>query len=461
MNLYDFQAIGARWLTTQKGWNNTIGGLIGYDVGLGKTATAIAAVNDEPIGCERVLVITRLVLKNQWVGEIIKWEGIIKGQITHELGEDFDGILRVRLYKNGTKYRTYFVTHYEQFTNKHRHKNRLVGSQYDALILDEAHNTKNRKAQRTKNIKRIRARLKIGLSGTLVPEKAHDLWSLLNWLDPKEFSSYWSFVYLYCEVETGFNRGKKYDKVLGLSPEEDQRRSFAEKVAPYLTIKNYDDVGVELPPTPDPFDVWLKMEPSQEKIYKKIEKESVLELSTIDLDTEDLGNGYGRLDLTAFEDNQTLLLAKARFIYEHQAASNIGRYSEKAADAKIEWLKAYLEDGGPPAVIFATYNKTVEAIELILKKYKRDDFFVGTYAKYSEGSNLQHFNHMILVDLPFSLKQYTQALGRIRRMGQTKTTFVHRLMLEDTVDKRVMDLVDGKKTDVETLYEYVKEIKNG
>ena len=63
----------------------------------------------------------------------------------------------------------------------------------------------------------------------------------------------------------------------------------------------------------------------------------------------------------------------------------------------------------------------------------------------ASGMNLTIANHAIFVHpiLAASQEQYTQwetqAIGRIRRYGQQRTCFIHRLVVENTVDQRIIE----------------------
>lgn len=61
------------------------------------------------------------------------------------------------------------------------------------VIADEVHRAKNRDAQQTQSLKRIITAHKLGLSGTPADNRPDDLWSILNWLYPRTYSSYWNF----------------------------------------------------------------------------------------------------------------------------------------------------------------------------------------------------------------------------------------------------------------------------
>jgi hypothetical protein len=94
----------------------------------------------------------------------------------------------------------YYIMHYHAlpllsfFDKVQLGRNALV---WDHIIADEAHLIKNRKAERTKILKRQKARKKTAVSGTPADDKPLDIWSVLNWLDRSKYSSYWRFYNTY------------------------------------------------------------------------------------------------------------------------------------------------------------------------------------------------------------------------------------------------------------------------
>ena len=61
------------------------------------------------------------------------------------------------------------------------------------VIADEVHKAKNRKARQTVALKKIKAKHKLGLSGTPIINRPDELWSLLNLMFPKHYRSYLRF----------------------------------------------------------------------------------------------------------------------------------------------------------------------------------------------------------------------------------------------------------------------------
>ena len=150
-----YQWAGAYFLARREG------ALLGDEVGLGKTATAILACIEIKAGA--VLLIVPLRHKAFWVQEIIKVEqAMSRMPITITTEETVYGPL-VRV----GAHRVYTLAHYEQFRDgkmldaQHRpiptwQAEAYLKVHWDAVIIDEAHRIKNRKAQRTRWIKKLR-----------------------------------------------------------------------------------------------------------------------------------------------------------------------------------------------------------------------------------------------------------------------------------------------------------------
>jgi SNF2 family DNA or RNA helicase len=97
----------------------------------------------------------------------------------------------------------YFVCHWdvlariEEINQKSRSGKPLIT--WAHIIADEVHLAKNRKAQRTLELKRTATLYKTGLTGNPADDKPTDLWSILHWLYPRRFSSYWRFYNNYVQ----------------------------------------------------------------------------------------------------------------------------------------------------------------------------------------------------------------------------------------------------------------------
>lgn len=166
---------------------------------------------------------------------------------------------------------------------------------WGAIIVDEAHQTlsgatgniKKQSAQRQGlGLLEVKADgLRIALSGTPFRGKHENLWGILNWLAPKDFTSYWNWVgdhfQMYVDPMTN---ARIVDGV------RDQEK-FAKSIAPYVLRRTKSEVAPELPRklyggTPlifrdgsrGPVAVWLEMEGQQKKNYEQMVKSAMADL---------------------------------------------------------------------------------------------------------------------------------------------------------------------------------------
>ncbi len=82
---------------------------------------------------------------------------------------------------------------------------------FSAVVADEVHAIANRNSKTKSSLASIKTYSKLGLSGTPCGDKPWQLWSILNWLDPERYSSYWTFVNRYVEEEYEIVKRKKRD----------------------------------------------------------------------------------------------------------------------------------------------------------------------------------------------------------------------------------------------------------
>lgn len=86
-----------------------------------------------------------------------------------------------------------------------QHLKYLMSLHPQILIIDECHYIKNRKAQRTKNCKKLSRKIphRIAISGTPLTNRPSELFPTLNILHPKKFRSFWKFAFRYCGPRHG------------------------------------------------------------------------------------------------------------------------------------------------------------------------------------------------------------------------------------------------------------------
>ena len=133
---------------------------------------------------------------------------------------------------------------------------------------------------------------------------------------------------------------------------------------------------------------------------------------------------------------------------------------------KIDWLKDFLQDTDEVVSIFYTYNVELHSLEELCKELGKKYIVINgkTKDKYSlindggyevvlgqfqamsealDGLHL-HCHIEVFFSMPESSLHYTQAIGRIDRIGQTKVPMYYFLIMEHTLDEIIMSNIENK-----------------
>jgi SNF2 family DNA or RNA helicase len=149
------------------------------------------------------------------------------------------------------------------------------------VIADEAHKAKNRKSAMARNLKRIKpipAPWKTALTGSPVTSKPHDFWSVLNWLYPMKYTSFWRFYKQYVDYEVVYPQG--FHKVLGIIP--GREKQFLAEINRFYSRHLKRDQCCEhhpngvmpwLPDAPRYERIYVELKPEQRKAYDQMNKD--------------------------------------------------------------------------------------------------------------------------------------------------------------------------------------------
>lgn len=74
----------------------------------------------------------------------------------------------------------------------------------------------------------------------------------------------------------------------------------------------------------------------------------------------------------------------------------------------------------------------------------------------AKGLNLIEATHVLLVEPILNLGEELQAIGRIHRIGQTRKTYVHRFMVKNTIEERIVDFLKSSQTSRNGLEDHSK-----
>jgi SNF2 family DNA or RNA helicase len=329
------------------------------------------------------------------------------------------------------------------------------------IIADECHKMQNRKALMTQALKRLQAQVRTGLSGTPITGSPDKYWSVMNWMYPREFTSYWSFYKQYVDYEIIQPQG--YFKIKG-PKNEDQ---LLERVEPFYVrhlkkeqcCPNHPQ-GV-MPWLPDKVysTVWVDLDPKQRRAYDQMKRDMIAWVN----DQED-----------------TPLVARAavsqlarlqQFADSHANVTDDGTVVLCEPSSKLDALMELLEDNpGERFVVFSQFRQLVDLLARRLNNERipyatytganvntRDtelaDFasgrgrvFIGTISAGGVGvDGLQNAaSTIVFLDRTWSPALNSQAEDRLHRDGQKSVVNVVDIMARGTVDLGRQQRLDMK-----------------
>lgn len=345
----------------------------------------------------------------------------------------------------------YAIIHYEALLKLCSH---LAKQKFSTIVVDEAHRIKNRKAQRSVAVKTLKAARKIALTGTPYDRNPADLWSILNWLDPKAFSSYWKFMDQYIHVEMirlGFREVPKSYRLK-------DPKAFVEMLRPYMLRRTKKMVMPELPSLQTTY-VPIELTPKQRAAYNVIKNVKDMEVDFIELDEP------------LFIQNALTKLTRLL-----QCASDPACLELIAPSAKLEWIQEWISDHPYESVLILSRYRT--AAERVFHAVGGDALvmagkplgsplsasrrIVGTIASLKEGHDLGHIGTTIFIDQDYSSITMDQAFERIDRGGNTEPKQIIILEAINTADHLVTQALQSKWNTKELIdhfmqMEYVHE----
>ncbi len=461
--LYPFQRVGCNFLYNAKK------ALLADDMGLGKTVQAIFAC--EEIKAEKILVICPNSLKSNWKKEIEKWtpqrsvtilRGSTRDKKNKVISEFTTGyfIANLESIRRGKEKKevdgeTKLVLRDEDFVDH------LAGIEWDVVIVDEAHNIKNRKAQQTKDTMSLTKTKKADylflLTGTPIMNKVDELWSLLHTMYPEKYTSFWKFVKKFANAYPG-----RWGWVI--EPHPRNPSELRKELEPFFLRREKEQVFQDLPKKTHQ-QIWVELEGKQKKIYDQMEAEAMAEVTE--------------------EDSVIAPGVLAQITRCKQIAISAELINGSKQSAKLDALKSVIEGTDKKVVVFSQFAEAINLVSNMLeemevehvtftgqtKESKRQDIidsfqddeqvrvFLATTQAGGAGINLTAAHYVVLLDKHWTPAVNEQAVDRVHRHGQSNPVTVIELLARDTVDEMVEEVLNGKKSIVEAVISRKKGVE--
>lgn len=392
--LRTYQTWGVRYILHQGN------ALLGDEMGLGKTVQAIAVMTAlKNKGAKKFLVVCPASVIENWVREVRKHSDLTCIKI-----HGGEKQLQARAWLAGLDVG---VTNYESTGSIELDPS----GKLDLVVVDEAHYIKNPSAKRSINTLNLckRAKRVLFMSGTPLENKVDEMIGLVSHLNKK------------AAVEADKNATRF------------RSAEFRDALAPVYYRRKREDVLSELPDLIENSE-WCQMGPEELQMYY----------------------------LTLRTRNSMRIRRLSWNVPNPNDSTKLERLREIVADAKDENRKV---------LVFSFFLDTIDVVRRAFgdacygpisgstplnKRQQIIDSFdaapagsvlVAQIQSGGTGLNIQSASVVVLCEPQYKPSIENQAISRAYRMGQSRNVLVYRLLCKDTVDERIMSILDSKQSD--------------
>lgn len=327
----------------------------------------------------------------------------------------------------------------------------------DAVVIDEAHRIKNPKSANFKSIKRLtKIPVRYALTGTPAPNKAEEIWSILHFLSPKQWSSYWNFAGEYFRL-TKVPYGNQHIEIGGFKPGKEKELQFY--LSLIATNRKRKEVMAWLPEK-DYMRIKLPLTQKQEKYLKELANY---------FETEHIVT-QGILD---------------RLIRYRQICLDPSLLNLKGNSPKTDWILQYLSDyPKKPIIIFSKFTSYLCLLASVL--YKNNIPFgqiLGSTPVFMRHAEVNEFQsgrcNLLLINIDAGKEGLTldraevtiftdkyppigdieQAEDRFIATSEDKADKPHtiiELCMKDTYDEQLYDLLEKRKSETDVINDFKK-----
>lgn len=423
--LFPYQKTGYLWIKYMLEECN--GCILGDEMGLGKTMQVIAEMlNLKNKGVVPMLVVAPISLLANWQREIQKFAPSLR-TIVH-YGTD-----RISNYHKFQGY-DIVITAYSTLVSDIHMLNMI---QWQMVALDEAQNIKNPYSARTKACKAINRVRSIAVSGTPFENHISDIWSLMDFVQPKLLGSLSNYQEVISDDVEG---GKRIEPIL----------------SPLMIRRLVNDVAKDLP---------------QKVVTTQPLQMSEFECDKYNIYLSSLKDKYNT-------DNISLsMLQQLRIFCTHpNAIADMTTHSDPTENSiKYQRFCELVEEivsRNEKVLVFTSYKKmfdiilndiptrfsirvkTINGETPVVERQCIVDWFnelsgsamlVLNPRAAGTGLNIIGANHVIHYNLEWNPALEDQSSARAYRRGQKKTVFIYRLYYTDTVEQVVNERIERKR----------------
>jgi non-specific serine/threonine protein kinase len=436
--LRPYQVAGYQWLNYlhEVNW----GGILADDMGLGKTVQALSFLEQykAEYGKIKALVVCPTTLIYNWENEIKKFTPSLSYHIHH-------GGQRSRMKDELMNY-DISITTYGTLRSDIK---LFVSVEFDYVILDESQAIKNPSSKVTRAASLLNAKHRLCMSGTPLQNNTFDIFAQMNFLNPGMLGTMEFFR-------------QEFSIPIDKFGEEDRKDHLRKILYPFILRRTKEQVAKDLPEKQEMV-LFCEMDDEQRKIYDAYRNDFRNQiLGTIET------QGIQRSQLTILQG-----LMKLRQICDSPAILNEAEKFENHSIKLDELTREIMENiGNHKALIFSQFLGMLALIrekltelgvkfeyfdgstsapdrEKAIQSFQNDEsvrVFLISLKAGGVGLNLTAADYVYIVDPWWNPAVEQQAIDRTHRIGQTKNIFAYRMICKDTIEDKILQLQEKKRT---------------
>lgn len=325
----------------------------------------------------------------------------------------------------------------------------------DLIVADEGHKIKTHNIAASKAMHRLgaKARYRLLLTGTVITNKAIDVFSQFKFLNPAIFGpSFYAWRNRYFDM-VGYGN---HTPVL--------KRSMEPELTARLHSISYRATKAECLDLPETTDVirQVELEPQALRIYRSLVKESFAELSQGEVTATNIltrllrlsqltGGFIGNDETSAVEQISAAKLAVLDDILESAIQEERKLVVIARFLPEIRAICRLIEKKGLRYSIITGAIKNRDEQVAAFQNDPDVPVFIGQIATAGLGITLTAASTMVFYSLDYSMSNYEQTKARIHRVGQRMPcTYIH-LVARHTVDEKVLRALRNKADLAKTL----------
>ncbi len=438
VQLRPYQLEGLAWLQYLRAQG--LGGILADDMGLGKTAQALAHVlTEKEAGRLKrpALVVLPTSLLFNWQAEAARMAPSLRVLALH-------GADRGKRYLHIADHDLVLTT----YPLLWRDMDALAAQPFHLLILDEAQMVKNAGSRSARALRKLQAPHLLCLTGTPLENHLGELWAQFDFLMPGFLGDVRSF-------------NARWRKPIEENGETLRAQLLSQRVRPFILRRRKQDVATELPPRTETI-LRVQLQGKQRELYEAVR-------TTADKQVR------RALERQGFEGSQIAILDALLKLRQVCCDPRLVKGTTKTAHsmerAKLELLADLLPalvDEGRRVLVFSQFTEMLalaaELLDTLALPYltltgqtppRQRGAVVRQFQAQGDASaaillvslkagglglNLTAADTVIHLDPWWNPAVEEQATARAHRIGQDQPVFVYKLVVEGSIEERMLEL---------------------